>query len=308
MRKILPVTIDYLILSFGALLYCMAWECFLIPNNIASGGLTGACTIIQFATGIPVSYTYFIINIFLLVIGTIVMGRGFGIKTVYVIVLSSILFRVLPEFDFLKAVPGNFLYIDNRLLVPIVGGLIEATGIGLIFQRGGSTGGTDVAVLIVNKFWPVSPGKVYLYSDFFIIASILLLPGKAIDDIIYGYVAMVTSSFMIDFMLLGSKSTVQVLVFSEKYAELADYIINVMSRGVTAVKAVGWYTMKDRDVLLIMIRKKEMPELTRAIKRIDPKAFVSVSPASSVYGEGFEELKTGIERKQKKKEKEIEGV
>lgn len=298
-NKYLSVLWDYLIVTIGTFFYCIAWDCFLIPNNIASGGLTGACTIIQFATGglIPLSYSFFVLNVFLLITGAIVLGKGFGIKTVYAVLLSTVLFRILPTFDFIQAVPGNFLYVDNRLLIPIMGGIIEAVGLGLILQRGGSTGGTDVIVMIINKFWPVSPGKVYLYSDLVIIASILLIPDKTFEDMIYGYVAMVTFSFMVDFVLLGGKSTLQVMVFSEKYEQIADYIIYKMDRGVTALKAVGWYTRKDRNVLLILVRKPQIRELTKAIKEIDGKAFVSVSPATGVYGEGFDEIKTGIAKK-----------
>ena len=189
-------------------------------------------------------------------------------------------------------------------MIPIVGGLLEAVGVGLIFQRGGSTGGTDIAALVLNKFWPISPGKVYLYSDIFIIASVLLIPGKTFEDMIYGYLSMITFSFMLDFVLLGSKSTVQVLVFTQKYEEMADYMMAKLHRGVTALKAVGWYTKQDKNVLLIVARKSQMPELSKAIKHIDDKAFVSVSPASSVYGEGFDQLKTGIEKK-KKAEKDL---
>ena len=304
-NKYLSVLWDYLIVTIGTFFYCIAWDCFLIPNNIASGGLTGACTIIQFATGgiIPLSYSFFVLNVFLLITGAIVLGKGFGIKTVYAVLLSTVLFRILPTFDFIQAVPGNFLYVDNRLLIPIMGGIIEAVGLGLILQRGGSTGGTDVIVMIINKFWPVSPGKVYLYSDLVIIASILLIPDKTFEDMIYGYVAMVTFSFMVDFVLLGGKSTLQVMVFSEKYEQIADYIIYKMDRGVTALKAVGWYTRKDRNVLLILVRKSQLHDLCKAIKELDEKAFVSVSPASSVYGEGFDELKAGISRRKKKENK-----
>ncbi|MCI6757556.1 MAG: YitT family protein [Candidatus Cryptobacteroides sp.] len=297
---------DYIIVSLGTLMFCLSWDAFLIPNGIAAGGLTGACTVLQFATNglIPVAYSTFIANAALLVMGVIVLGHAFGIKTVYVVVLSSVLFKILPEFDWVAAVPGNFLFIDNRALIPIVGGLLEAVGVGLIFQRGGSTGGTDIAALVLNKFWPISPGKVYLYSDIFIIASVLLIPGKTFEDMIYGYLSMITFSFMLDFVLLGSKSTVQVLVFTQKYEEMADYMMAKLHRGVTALKAVGWYTKQDKNVLLIVARKSQMPELSKAIKHIDDKAFVSVSPASSVYGEGFDQLKTGIEKK-KKAEKDL---
>ena len=145
----------------------------------------------------------------------------------------------------------------------------------------------------------MSPGKVYLYSDLFIIASVLLIPGKTVEDMIYGYATMVTFSFMIDAMLLGRKSSVQILVFSSRYQEVADFIINEMDRGVTAIYSQGWYSKEDTKVLLIVARKTQLHQIVSAVKRIDNKAFVSVSTATSVYGEGFEEIKTGLHLKPK---------
>ena len=293
---------EYLILSFGTLIYCMAWVCFMIPNNIASGGLTGMCTILQFATngGIPVAYSFIVANVILLIIAFIVLGKGVGFKTIYCILLSTLFFEFLPRFAFLESIPGQPLYISEKVLVPIIGGLMEAVGIGFILHYGGSTGGTDIIALIVNKFWPVSLGKAYFYMDIFIIASILLIPGKTVQDMVYGYIAMITFSLMVDFVLLGRKSTVQVLIFSQKYDRIADYIIEKMDRGVTVLKSVGWYTKQEKDVLLVLVRKTQLSSLTKVVKEIDKNAFVSVSPASSVYGEGFEEIKAGVSKKPSK--------
>ena len=301
-NKVLNVIWDYFLISFGTLLYCMAWCSFLIPNGISAGGLTGACTILQFATNgaIPVANSFFVMNVILLIMGVMVLGNAFGLKTVYSILLSSLLLKVLPDYHFLEATQGNFLFIDNKLLIPVVGGLIEAVGVGIIFSHGGSTGGTDVIALIINKYWPLSPGKVYLYTDLFIIASILLVPGKSFQDMIYGYITMITFSTMLDFVLMGSKSTVQVLVFSDKSNELADHIMKNLNRGVTALKSIGCYTGKEKDVLLVIVRKSQISQLSKVIKEVDTKAIVSVAPASSVYGEGFDELKTGVVRKKGK--------
>ena len=289
-------------MSVGVFIYCFSWSAFLIPNDIANGGVTGACAIIQIASGgrIPVSVSYMIINGILLAIAFAILGRGFGFKTVFCIALSTVLFAVFPKFEIVQALPGRPLYISEKVLIPIIGGALEALGIQLVFQQGGSTGGTDIVALIINRFWPVSPGKVFMYMDVFIIATILFIPGKGLQDMVYGYIAMITFSLMLDFLLLGRKSTVQVLVFSSRYDAIADYIIKVMDRGVTALNAVGWYTRKDRKVLLIIIRRTQLSELTRAVKEIDREAFVCVSPASSVFGEGFEEIKTGISRKKSK--------
>ena len=119
----------------------------------------------------------------------------------------------------------------------------------------------------------------------------------------YAYVVMLVFSFGVDYVLLGNKSSVQLLVFSKKYKEIADHIIYDVQRGVTALQSVGWYSQKESKVLLIILRKYQMNEVINEIKRIDKDAFVSVSSANSVYGEGFEEIKTGVNFKKKKIEK-----
>ena len=292
LKRIVSVLWDYAIVSFGTLLYCLAWTSFLIPNGTSSGGGTGLCTIIYFATGLPVAYSFFALNAILLILAFISLGKSFGFKTIYVIILSSVLLEFLPDYEQLV------VHFDNRLLISVVGGLVEAVGIGIILLRGGSSGGTDIAAMIINKYWPVSPGKVYLYSDFFIIASILLIPGKTFEDMIYSYATVLTFSFMVDYVLLGQKSSVQILVFSKKYKEVADHIIE-MDRGVTALNSVGWYSGEESKVLLIVARKSQLHQIVSIIKEIDNKAFVSVSTATSVYGEGFEEIKTGLKLKKK---------
>ena len=299
-NKFLSVAWDYLLITVGTLIYVMAWTSFLIPNGMASGGLTGLCTIIQYGTGMPVAWTFPIINVLLLVMGFLVMGNAFGIKTIYVIGLSSLLFKVLPEFSALEVIMEN-----QGLTVALVGGSLEALGIGLVLLRGGSTGGTDIVAMMINKYWPVSPGRVYLVSDIFIILSVLLVPDKGVVDVIYAYFVMLVFSFGVDFVVLGNKSSVQLLVFSTRYQEIADHIINDVQRGVTALKSIGWYSQKESRVLLIILRKNQMTEVINEIKNIDKDAFVSVSSANSVYGEGFEEIKTGVSlKKMAKKNKE----
>ena len=299
-NKFLSVAWDYILITLGTLIYVMAWTSFLIPNGMASGGLTGLCTIIQYGTGMPVAWTFPIINVLLLVMGFLVMGNAFGIKTIYVIGLSSLLFKVLPEFSALEVIMEN-----QGLTVALVGGSLEALGIGLVLLRGGSTGGTDIVAMMINKYWPVSPGRVYLISDIFIILSVLLVPDKGVVDVIYAYFVMLVFSFGVDFVVLGNKSSVQLLVFSTRYQEIADHIINDVQRGVTALKSIGWYSQKESRVLLIILRKNQMTEVINEIKNIDKDAFVSVSSANSVYGEGFEEIKTGVNlKKMAKKNKE----
>lgn len=307
--KFLSVLWDYFIMTVGTFIFVMAWTSFLQPNNLASGGLTGLTTILDYATqgAIPMDFTYALLNVFLLVAGFLFLGKAFGFKTIYVIGLSSLLFWLLPEYfgpdsSIINLVPdcSNL----ERFMIALIGGGMEAVGIGIILLRGGSTGGTDIVAMILNKYWPISPGKVYLYSDVFIVASLLLIPegqGGGLVNMIYAYVVMLTFSFGVDYVLLGNKSSVQLLVFSKKYQEIADHIIYDVQRGVTALQSIGWYSQKESKVLLIILRKHQMNEVINEIKRIDKDAFVSVSSANSVYGEGFEEIKAGPSLKKKKK-------
>ena len=307
--KVLNVLLDYFLMTLGTLIFVMAWTSFLIPNNLASGGLTGLTTILDYATNgrIPMDFTYALLNVVLLVAGFLFLGKAVGFKTIYVIALSSLLFWLLPNyFPNLPVVDPNL----DKIMIVLIGGAMESVGIGMILLRGGSTGGTDIVAMILNKYWPISPGKVYLYSDVFIVSSLLLLPqesGGGLVNMIYAYVVMLTFSFGVDYVLLGNKSSVQLLVFSKKYKEIADHIIYDVQRGVTALQSIGWYSQQESKVLLIILRKYQMNEVINEIKRIDKDAFVSVSAANSVYGEGFEEIKTGISIKKKKTEKsEIE--
>lgn len=308
-NKILSVVWDYFLITVGALIYCLAWTSFLQPNELASGGLTGLCTIVQYATNgvVPIGLTFPIINAFLLIMAFLILGKSFGFKTIYVIGLSSLLFAVLPRFNGVEFPLNLEVLMDNKLMVCIVGAFLESVGIGMVLLRGGSTGGTDIVAMIINKYWPLSPGKVYLYSDIFIVASLLFLPvsqGGGVENMIYAYVVMIGFSFGVDYVLLGGKSSVQLLVFSPQYQQIADHIIYDVQRGVTALQSIGWYSRKESKVLLIILRKQQMNEVIKEIKRIDKNAFISVSTANSVYGEGFEEIKTGINMKKSIRNKE----
>ena len=302
-KKILIGIFDYLVITIGVILFVMAWQSFLLPNNMIDGGLTGASALLGMITGIPVDIWYFGINVLLLILAWIILGKSFGIRTIYAIVLSSALFRLLgnESMRWLWSVEGEALYVGDGILVPIIGGLLEAVGLALIIMRGGSTGGTDILALIVNKFWPISIGRFYVYADFVVITLLIFVPGHNFTNVVYGYITMGVCAYVLDLIMLGRESSVQIHIFSDKIDQIGDYINKDMERGVTALKAVGWYTKADRLVLMVMLRKNELPQLVKVVKEIDPRAFVTVVPANNVFGEGFDEMKTGLNKKKKKK-------
>ena len=303
-KAVLRTIWEYLTLTLACFIFAIAWECFMIPNGMSAGGMMGLCTVLQYATGglIPAQYTYIAINAILIVVAVIAMGIGFGFKTIWCIVMSTLAMEILSRVTVLHAIPGSFFYMQERLLVPVVAGVFEAVGLGLVLRYGGSTGGTDIIALMINKYWPVSLSTVFLLSDVVICALLLLLPEKTFSDMCYGLSEVVIFSLVIDIVVGGKRSSYQLLVFSEHYDKIADHIIYNMDRGVTVLRAQGWYTKSDKNVLLILINQTQMAELSRVIKDIDPRAFMSISPTRSVYGEGFEEIKTGVKLKLKKKD------
>lgn len=301
---------EYFILTLACFIFGLAWEGFMIPNGFSGGGMMGLSTVIQYATGgaIPAQYTYIAINALLIVVAVLVMGIGFGFKTIYCIVVSTLAMQLLAKCEFLHCAPGEFFYVKDALLIPAIAGVLEAVGLGLVIRNGGSTGGTDIIALMINKYYPVSLSKAFLYSDLLIVALLLLLPDKTFTDMSYGLVEIVVFILLIDTVVGGQKSSFQLLVFSEKYQQIADHIINDLSRGVTVIKAHGWFTKKEKDVLLILISRRELNILVKKIHALDPRAFMSVSSVSSVYGEGFEEVKSGFGRKKTTKIEEENGT
>lgn len=298
-NKILKILRDYIILTIASFIFAIAWECLMIPNEMSAGGLMGLCTVVQFATGgvIQAQISYIVVNIVLILIAVLAMGIGFGFKTIYCIFMTTVAMSLLGGMEFLHCVPGQFFYIEERVLIPILAGVLEAVGIGMILRYGGSTGGTDIIALMVNKYWPVSLSTTFLITDLIICSMLLLVPGKVFSDMCYGLEMMVAFALIIDIVVGGKRSSYQLLVFSDKYAQIADHIINKMDRGVTVLRAQGWYTKIEKNVLLILISQKELHNLTRVIKDADPRAFMSISPIHNVYGEGFEEIKAGVKTK-----------
>ena len=297
----------YVIITFGLLLYTLGWIVFLIPNNMVGGGVTGISAILLYAFNIPVSASFFVINLVLLILALKVLGKAFGAKTVYAIIIASIFYEVVPPL-----IPDVFIQeiaISNgKLLCAIFGGVCAGLGIGISFSQGGSTGGTDIVALMIVKYRNVSAGRVILLLDIFIIASSLLLPPNEVVDasgavvgveswgerfatILYGYILIGACSYSVDMFISGTKQSLQIFIFSKKYAELADAITSQTGRGVTLIDGEGWYTKQKSKVVMVIMRKDDMSFLYRMIREIDKDAFLSVASVSGVYGKGFDEIK-----------------
>ena len=311
---------EWALVTLGILIYVGGWSLFLVPNNLVGGGVSGISSIIQYATGghIQMGYSYFVINAILIVAAMVIIGMGFGAKTIYAIILASVGLRFLPGL-----IPSEIvqtLAIQNgKLMSTLMGGLMAGIGIGMSISNGGSTGGTDIIALIYTKYRNVSPGKVILYLDFVIILSSLLVPsvvpdldpetGRAllnpdgsarthlmpfaekVTTVVYGLILVTVNGHVIDMYLSGSQQSVQLFILSKKYAEIADSITSELHRGVTVLDGKGWYTKETTQMLMVITRKTDLNLLLRYIKTIDPDAFLSVTSVNGVYGRGFDSIK-----------------
>jgi len=274
---------SYTIITIGLFINAISWNAFLIPSKIVGGGVTGLATLIYFATDIPIFISYLVINAILILLAIKILGKSFGIKTVYAILVLSLFFSILPQFI-------SQPIVNDRFMAAIIGGILGGVGIGIVFTQGGSSGGTDIIALMINKYRNISPGRILLVCDIVIIASSYFL-FKSLETIVYGYVTMGVFSYVIDLVLVGSKQSVQIFIFSKNNQQIAERISNEIGRGVTIIKGQGWYTKVDTDILMVIARKYESQNIFKTVKEIDPDAFISLSNAMGVYGKGFDNIK-----------------
>ena len=311
---------EWALVTLGILIYVTGWALFLMPNNLVGGGVSGISSMIQYATGgaIQMGYSYFVLNAILIILAMVVIGMGFGAKTIYAIILASVGLRFLPDLIPTEIIQTLALQ-NGKLMSTLCGGLMAGIGIGMSISNGGSTGGTDIIALIWTKYRNVSPGKVILYIDFVIILSSLLIPSivpdldpatgkqllgadgqplthlmpfsEKVTTVIYGLILVTVNGRVIDSYLSGSQQSVQLFILSKHYAEIADSITHDLHRGVTVLDGKGWYTKEPAEVLMVITRKTDLNLLLRYIKAIDSNAFLSVSSVNGVYGQGFDTIK-----------------
>ena len=278
---------DYLMILLGTLLYGFGFNAFILSNEIITGGVSGICALIFFASNelIPVSVSYFVINIVLLLAALKILGFKFLIKTIFGVFSLS---ASLSFFEWL--LKGEPLLHDQPFMSIIIGAFLCGSGLGLVFSANGSTGGTDIVGAIVNKYKNISFAKMMMYIDFLIIACSYVL-FHSVEKMIFGYVVMGVMSYTMDMLINGKRQSVQILVLSDKYEEIATHVNNDIRRGVTVIDGMGWYSKQPKKVLMILAKRNESVKIFRLIKSIDPKAFISQSNVVGVYGEGFDKIK-----------------
>lgn len=295
LKTVLDEVKAYTLITFGLFVYSIAWVVFLIPNELVGGGITGLSTIIQYCTGFDVAYSYIIINAILILLAIKILGEGFGAKTVYAILIVALFLKILPGIidpNFSK----DFTAENGKMVCVIFAGALCGFGIGMAFMQGGSTGGTDIIALIINKYKRVSPGAILLMLDIGIIALSLLIPNgenwsHKLTTLIYGYVLTGITTSTIDFILTGKKQSVQLFIFTNKYEELADRICKDAHRGVTLLSSQGGYSKVEGKLVVVVVKRNETNRILKLVNEVAPEAFVSIGNVMEVYGQGFEPMK-----------------
>ena len=285
---------DYLLITLGLFLYTFGWTVFLLPYQIVTGGVTGIAAIVFYATKIPIVYTYFAINVCLLVVALKILGFKFMVKTVYAILMLSFMLWMAQKI--MTNPDGTMYQVLGRgqdFMSLIIGCTFTGSALAIVFLNNGSTGGTDIVAAVVNKYHNISLGRVLVYVDLLIIGSTYPI-FQDWRKIVFGLCTMVIENFVLDYVMNARRESVQFMIFTKKYQEIANAIGVEMGHGVTILDGHGWYTGQQMKVLCILAKKRESTEIFRLIKMIDPNAFVSQSSVIGVYGEGFDEMRVKI--------------
>ena len=258
----LPVNVmrevkDYVMIAIGMILYGIGWTLFLLPQDITASGVPGIASIVYFAVGVWQ------------------LGWKFSVKTIWAVFTLSTFLAVIQE-----VTKDVHLLQDQPFMACVLGATFCGSGIGVAFSNNGSTGGTDIIAAVVHKYRDITLGQVMRIMDLIIITSSYLVLHDW-EKVVYGYVTLFISSFVLDQVVNSARQSVQFFIISDKYEEIGKHINQFPHRGVTVINASGFYTGRERESTIIF----------RLIKDIDPKAFVSQSAVIGVYGEGFDKIK-----------------
>ena len=282
---------DYLAITFGLICYAVGWGAFMLPYEITTGGVTGISAFIYYATGIEIQVSYFFINALFMLFALNILGFKVCIKTIYAI--FALTFFLWAVQQILRDENGNLPLLlgpGQEFMACIIGAGILGFGMGFVFINNGSTGGTDIIAWIINKYKDVTLGRLIMYLDIIIISSCYFVFHDW-KRVLFGFTVLFILSFVIDYVVNSARQSVQFLIFSRKYEQIAEGINQQIKRGVTLLNGTGWYSKQDVKVVVVLAKKSQSLDIFRLVKDIDPDAFISQSNVVGVYGEGFDKLK-----------------
>ena len=305
-------------MTFGMFCYAFGWLMCVLPTGGMGGGAAGLATLINAIlpssmTGfLTIGTLVFIINCVLLILGVMIVGWKFGIKTLYCILIMSVMFNVVESCLEPDLMVNMLKGVDAwRLLLVVLGAASCGVGIAVSFMQGGSTGGTDIIAMIINKFRTVSYGKVLLMTDCgILISSVFLttvvtiansadvielttiepLSSLAFARMIYGFIMIAVIGYTVDFVQSGNQQSNQIMIFCKDYEAMADMINTKAHRGATLIDAMGWYTKTPSKAVMVVCRKRDTSMILKLVREQDPSAFLTVGSVMGVYGQGFDAL------------------
>lgn len=295
---------DYVLIVLGLCLYAIGFTAFVLPHGIVIGGLSGVGTLVYFGTGgvIPVAVTQYACNLVLLSIAYRIVGKKFVLRTIFGATVLALAIGVLENVFMSMEHP----LIREMSMSAILGAILCGLGIGLVFVHNGSSGGTDIVAAMVSKKSNVSIGRTMIFTDLIIISCSIFLPfDGSIEErlearvplIVYGLVVTFILAYITDMVINTNRQATQFIIFSTKWAEIADKINAEARRGVTVMDGMGWYSKQDVKVLMVWCRKFESVTIFRIIKSIDQNAFITQANVNGVYGKGFDTMHVKMKNK-----------
>lgn len=262
----------------GSLLYAVGTQAFSAPNNIAPGGVSGISILINYVFGLPISMMVLFLNIPLMILALLYLGRGFSIRTIKSVMILTAMLTVTENMVH---------YQGETILAALFGGAICGTGLALIFMRSSTTGGSDIVVRLIQRKKPNLPvGKLLLAVDGFVLLAAALVY-KSIENALFALISIFTATRLIDSILYGLDTGKVLLIVSQKHEETATYITARLERGCTFLEGKGAYTHQNRPVILCAVRKNQVYEVKRLVYEIDPTAFIMAMEANEIIGNGF---------------------
>lgn len=273
-KKVFMITLGSILLSIGSFF-------FLINNDIAAGGVTGISMV--FSSVLPIFTTgewSLILNILLFILAFILVGKKFGIRSIYSSGIVSIVIIILE-----KIYPNGIRLTNDMILNVVMGSVIQSIGMGLVFYYEGSTGGTDILAVILNKYTHIAIGKSLLIID----VLVIVLAGFefGIEKALYATFTVIITTQGIDYLIQGLGRKVAMFIISDKIEEIRDTILSDYDRGVTLFDAEGGYSKENKKIIFTILTNRQYIDIRKEIEKIDKKAFMFTHPISEIYGEGF---------------------
>ena len=275
-NKYLQFIKEYIIVALACVVMAFNINYFFVRNKLAEGGVSGLSLIIHYLSNIDVSYLYFALNIPLIILAYIFLGKNFLLKTFFATFVLSVFLKVFASFS---------EPLDDILLAAIFGGAINGIAIGIVFYAGGSTGGMDIVAKIVNKYTGIPISRILLATDFIVLSIVAVIFGKVI--FMYTLISLVISSKMIDIIQVGIYSAKGVTIITTKEDEIRKRIMEDTGRGITLIDAKGGYTQKEIGMLYCVVGQYQLIKVKTIVKEVDPSAFMIVADVHEVIGNGF---------------------